>query len=475
MVRFLEIFGRIGQVVPQVQKPKKKPRLSEKLLWTGIALVIYLVMGYVELYNIPSGTGDPLRALRVIVGGARGSLAELGIGPIVTGGLILQLLAGAGLMSYDQSDTGDRELFASANKLFSLLFTVVIAALTAFGGSYGALSLSTKVIILTQLIVAGFILILLDEMMQKGWGIGSGISLFILAGTAREIYLMTLSPLGPMGDGYSEGSVIALFQSALAGKFNATSLVIRQEETTLPTIFQLVVTFALLAVVVYLENVSIQVPISSSRARGFSGNYPIKLLFVSTLPIMLAIAIFANVGLVSSVIQNNSNLSSITLFNMSLVDIVGRTDSQGVPQSGLLLYITAPRSVEVSAKNPTRALVYAIILIVLSMFFSVIWMEVSGMDAKSMASQLVEAGIALPGFRTSTKPLESLISDYLDAVTIVGGALIGLLAAVGDIVGVYGSGMGLLLSVGIVYSLYESILREQAEEIFPQLRRLLPI
>ncbi|MGB9894621.1 MAG: preprotein translocase subunit SecY, partial [Thermoproteota archaeon] len=170
MTRFLEVTGKLGRLIPEVSKPKRKPSLNEKLIWTALALVIYLVMGFIDLYGIPAQTADPLRQLRVLIGGARGTIEELGIGPIITGGLILQLLVGSGIISYDQSAREDRELFAASNKLFSLIFAALTAALYAFGGTYGQLPMNTRIIIFSQLTFACFILILLDEMLQKGWG-----------------------------------------------------------------------------------------------------------------------------------------------------------------------------------------------------------------------------------------------------------------------------------------------------------------
>lgn len=49
--------------------------------------------------------------MRVILASNRGSLMELGISPIVTSGMIMQLLAGSGLLDVDQQDAKDRALF----------------------------------------------------------------------------------------------------------------------------------------------------------------------------------------------------------------------------------------------------------------------------------------------------------------------------------------------------------------------------
>lgn len=54
----------------------------------------------------------------------RGTLMELGISPIVTSGLVMQLLAGSRIIEVDQSLKEDRALFGGAQKLFGILITI---------------------------------------------------------------------------------------------------------------------------------------------------------------------------------------------------------------------------------------------------------------------------------------------------------------------------------------------------------------
>lgn len=54
--------------------------------------------------------------MRVILASNRGTLMELGITPIVTSGMIMQLLSGANLIHVDYSLKEDRALFSGAQK-----------------------------------------------------------------------------------------------------------------------------------------------------------------------------------------------------------------------------------------------------------------------------------------------------------------------------------------------------------------------
>jgi len=303
--RFLGLFKPISRFMPEVRQPERRVRLSEKIFWTLIALVLYLVMTEVPLYGIGVGGEDPYLYIRVIFASHRGSLMELGIQPIVTAGLILQIVAGSGIISFDQSNPDDRALFTCASKFFSLVLIGVQASAYLMGGAYGTLDPRSSIIIFIQLLVAGVVLILLDEMIQKGWGIGSGISLFILAGVAQRILWSSVAPWPPMYEGqkYFYGALIAFIQAIMAGESLQTALT----RPGMPSISMLgfITTLAVFLIVIYIEGVRVEIPVSYARFRGFRSRYPIKLLYVSNLPVIFASALFANVYLVSQLLWSN--------------------------------------------------------------------------------------------------------------------------------------------------------------------------
>src|SRR5919202_2738235 len=201
---FRRSIRTISNYVPQVPKPKKKISLAEKFVWTGIALFAYLIMGQIPLYGV---TSDPrfdfLAFARVIFAAQQGTLMELGIGPIVTAGLLMQLIKGSGLIKLDFKNPDDRALFTSATKIVTII--VIVAEGGLYGASvYGPLTADEApyaiYVVIAQLIGASVIVMLLDEMVQKGWGIGSGLSLFIMAGIAQTI-LWNVFSVVPADDG----------------------------------------------------------------------------------------------------------------------------------------------------------------------------------------------------------------------------------------------------------------------------------
>lgn len=88
-----------------------------------MSLFIFLICCQIPLYGIvTSRSSDPFYWMRVILASNRGTLMELGISPVVTSGMIMQLLAGARIIDVDQSLKEDRELFNGAQKCMSLDF-----------------------------------------------------------------------------------------------------------------------------------------------------------------------------------------------------------------------------------------------------------------------------------------------------------------------------------------------------------------
>jgi preprotein translocase subunit SecY len=140
MARLLELMDPIVRRLPEIPKPQRKVPLKEKALWTIIALAIYLVMAEIPMYGVPFfETGyEQYMFYRVIFASKQGSLMELGIGPIVTAGLIMQILAGSKLLNVNMSDPKDRGLFTGTQKILAILMTLVEGVAFLLGGSYGS-------------------------------------------------------------------------------------------------------------------------------------------------------------------------------------------------------------------------------------------------------------------------------------------------------------------------------------------------
>jgi protein transport protein SEC61 subunit alpha len=458
--------------VPQVPKPKKKISLTEKFVWTGIALLAYLVMGQIPLYGV---TDDPrfdfLAFARVIFAAQQGTLMELGIGPIVTAGLLMQLLKGSELIRLDFKNPDDRSLFTSATKIVTLI--VIVAEGALYGASvYGPLTAENApyaiYVVIGQLIGASAIVMLLDEMIQKGWGVGSGLSLFIMAGIAQTIMWSVFSPV-PAQDG-PVGVLPFTIESIAEG--NGADAIFRSGQ--LPSLFVLALTIVIILILVYIEGIHVDIPIVSTKYRGFTAVYPIKLLYTSVIPVILASALLANAVFIGQMMWANYNPNNTNpAFNWIAQFDPQSQGGTATPTGGILYYITPPRGLDVAAADPMRAVVYVIFMTAIVTVFSRLWVELGGLSARTAARNLLDADVQVPGFRRSEGSVETLLNRYIPSLTLLSGMIIGLLAGVSDVLNVFGTGTGILLLVNIMVSYYQTLVKEKVDTDMPNLAALL--
>ena len=470
MARFIDLFKPLAKFTPNISPAERKVAFNEKIFWTIIVLVAYLVMAEVPLYGIGTGGAqDPFGAMRVIFASNRGTLMELGIGPIVTAGLILQVLSGSKMINVDMSNPEDRSVFTSASKILAVVMTLFEALAYIIGGAYGTLSIQTQFIIVIQLLAAGIVLMLLDEMLQKGWGLGSGISLFIAAGVAQRIWWDTIAPVSPVADEKYLGALIAFGQSLQNWQgWKATFY----RSQGLPDMIGFLTTIGVIILIVYLSGLRVEVPVSYAKYRGFRGKFPIKLLYVSNIPVIFAAALFGNIYFIPQIIWSKYNQAG-TNFWLNLLGTFKVSGESYAPSGGLVYYVVAPGNLSGVAQDPVRALVYAGLMITICVFFAVTWVEVGGMDSRTVAKQLVDSGMQIEGFRRSYSPIEQLLSRYIPTVTIMGGLIVGALASFSDFMGAFGSGTGILLTVGIIQQYYELLAKERISEMYPAIGGLL--
>ncbi len=471
--RFLNLFKPIGRILPEIKVPERKVKFNEKIFWTALVLIVFLVMSEIPLFGIQTGMNDQFGALRVIFASSRGTLMELGIGPIVTAGLILQLLSGSSLIRCDMSKPEDRGLFTIASKVFSIALTGVQAGAYLLSGMYGTLAGIAPVVIFLQLVAAGVVVMLLDELVQKGWGLGSGISLFIMAGVAQNILWQSFAPTPSTGQGLFVGQLMSL----QAGQINVMEWVFGVGSSV--SLIGFIATIGAFLIIIYLNGVRVELPMSYAGYKGFRSKYPIKLLYVSNLPVIFASALFANVYFFSQLLwstQTGSGANPTPWYIAWLGDyrVQGAGENATIlPSGGLNYYMTAPRNIQGVASDPIQAVIYLGILIAFCAVFSLIWLEVGGLGPSKVAQQLMDSGMQIPGYRRSGRPIEAILKRYIPVVTVLGGIIVALVAGIADFLGVFGSGTGILLSVGIIYQYYELLMRERAAEMYPAFRRIL--
>ncbi len=478
--KFLKFFSPFVRVMPEIKQPQREVSFKEKLMWTGLALIIYLIMSNIPLYGVTTqATTDYYYWLRVILASQKGTLTELGIGPIVTAGLIMQLLLGSKIIKVDLSDPYDRAMFSGSQKVFAMFLTVFNIIAYIIGGAFGPLDLQAMTFIFLQLLFSGVVIILLDELLQKGWGIGSGISLFIATGVAGQIFWNLFSFIGVGETNEARGIVIAFIQSLTNPNIDTAELFWRHDR--LPSIFGGITTLGIFLIVIWFESTRVEIPLAYKGYRGFKGKYPMKLLYVSNIPVILVNALYANFLFFGQMIAgpNSGFRNDDTRW---FLDLIGKFDS--VPTGGggdylvplpgcLLYYLTPPQGLLELLADPFKAIIYLIIFIFLCIMLGKIWVEVSGLAPRDIAQQIIDSGMQIPGFRSSDKIIERILKRYIPTLIIINGIIIAVMSFFADSLGALTSGTGLLIAIGIVHQYSEQIAKEMAAQQYPGMRAFL--
>ena len=180
---------------------------------------------------------------------------------------------------------------------------------------------------------ASIIIMFLDELIQKGWGLGSGISLFIMAGVAQQILWSMFSPL-PANDGGMIGIFPFIGQSIMAG--DVSDIFFRSNQ--LPSIFGLCLTAGILLILVFTQGMKIEIPIVSTKYRGFSAVYPIKMMYVSNIPVILASALTANAVFIFQMLWANMNPRNNNFFMNFIAQFDPTSPSSSYRRFDLLHY-----------------------------------------------------------------------------------------------------------------------------------------
>ena len=450
----LEMIDPILRFLPEVDKPKRHVAFKEKFLWTAGVLILYFALLTIPVYGVSKGSLDIFGALRAVLAGSQGSILALGIGPIVTSSIVLQLLVGGKILDLDMSKSSDKALFQGTQKFLTIILCVFEGVVYAISGVYQVIPGAVWIVSL-QLALGGILVMFLDEVVSK-WGIGSGVGLFIAAGVSQTIVQGSINPLLDPNSGQILGAIPAFIQSILKGSPELL------RGPNLPGIVSVFFTVVVFFIVVYAESLKVEIPLSYSRV-GMRGKYPIRFTYASVIPLILTMALFANFQLWANVLSGRG------------IYILGKiVDGRAV--SGVAKYLRHPGDVFNNWGTPgfgLHALIYVLIVVACCVVFAMLWVELTNIGPKEVAKQIHSSGMHIPGFRKDRRIIERILSRYIPAVTVLGGIFIGLLASFADLTNAIGSGTGVLLTVGIVYQMYQEIQKEQAAEMFPIVRDFL--
>ncbi len=451
--------------LPEVKGPlQKKVDFKTKLKWTLMILVLFFVMSLIPLYGLGENALQQFEFLSIILGASFGSILSLGIGPIVTASIVLQLLNGTGIVKFNLTTPEGKQRFQGIQKILAIFFIIFEGAVYVFMGGlapsqqFAGTSLYTQIqlLLVFQLFIGGLLILFMDEVVSK-WGFGSGVSLFIAAGVAQQIFIRAFNFLpSPTNPDIAAGAIPAMFQSFGVG----------DTTTAMLQIAALVATVVVFLIAVYGQSMKVEIPLSFGRVRGYGIRWPLSFFYTSNVPVILVAALIANIQLFATLLERIGK------------PLLG-TFSNGVPVGGVVYWINSPDIIgnlirgNFSGDNVLQALFYLLLMIGGAVLFSIFWVQSAGMDAKSQAKQILASGLQIPGFRRDERVLERVLNRYIWPLTIVGGAAVGALAALADLTGALSRGTGILLMVMIIYKMYEDIARQHMMDMHPALRKFM--
>lgn len=440
----MAFFDTLLDNLPEVVSPtQKKLAFKEKLKWTLIVLTLYFILGLVPLFGLRGGALEQFQFLEMVLGASFGSIITLGIGPIVTASIVLQLLNGAGIVKFDLTSHEGKARFQGIQKLLSIFFVLlegIIYVVTGGLSPEAGIAMGVPLLIF-QLFLGGILIMFMDEVVTK-WGFGSGISLFIAAGVSKRLFVGVFSWAKSEGSEISVGAVPAIFQSLGTGNIIEAGI----------KISVLIATVTVFLVVVYTQAMKVEIPLSFGRVRGYGIRWPLNFFYTSNIPVILVAALLANFQLVGHFFPSLGWVSDLVRAPNLLQQVI--TGSLGWT-------------------SIWHALVYITIFILGSLVFGLFWVQTAGLDPRSQAKQIMASGLQIPGFRKDERVLERLLARYIWPLTVMGSIAVGALAAVADLTGALGSGTGILLTVMIVYQLYEEIAQQHLMDMNPMMRKFI--
>jgi preprotein translocase subunit SecY len=459
----LDMLEPVFRIIPEIKSPEAKPALKTKLLWSGLALLIFFIMGNISLIGLEATSAEQLALFQTILASKIGTLVTVGIGPIVLASIILQLLIGAKVLNLNLQDPRDKAKFMSTQKLFAIFLCFFEAAAYAGFGIFPSLIQPVEgmfLFVLLQIALGSIVLLYLDEVVSK-WGLGSGIGLFIAGGVTASFFWQLFAPPIETAQGLIGGRFWDLISFLFSGQMGLA----------MPILLAILFAVLIFVVVTFVEGVHVNIPITMGR-RGTGGRYPVKFLYVSNMPVILAMALYANLQIWAGFTKDIPIVGWI----MSGVTWVTTTPqiNNMLLMEGLITSIFNPAAVSLATIGFElfHAVIYLAVLVVLCVVFGRFWIEMGNQGPEAVSNQLMNSGMSIPGFRRDPRIIRQILERYIPPISILGGAFVGLLAGVSNMTtGSLVSGIGILLTVGIIYRLYEELAREQVLESNVLLKR----
>ncbi|MEM5828337.1 MAG: hypothetical protein QW197_02435 [Candidatus Aenigmatarchaeota archaeon] len=466
---------KIASYLPSIERFKVGLSFKEKLKWVLILLALYYF-----LYEIPlAGTYVNLSSqlaltqlYSILTGAKIGSLATLGVAPIITASIIVHVLVASKILNWDIKEIEGRRKANALEKILSYVFIFI----EGFVFTYAATNLISikpgyEWLAYIQIVIGGILVYLIAKSIDK-LQFGSGLSLIIFAGIIYSFVTNLFSPFTITINGkidfwfkeenaYPVGKVISMFVALERNDY----------QIFLASLIQVISTFLLILFVLYILRSNVEIPLIYTQFRGFGRPLELSLLYTSTLALIFASALLTNLHLMF--------LSSATQIKGDLrCGIFGCFDQNNNAVSGIAYYLSPPKALLLEIfgvralpqgvtleKEIIKTIIFFFLFSAILILFAWIWVYTAGMDPKSIAESLAAYGFGISGYRSDERIIEDVLNKYIPYLTIFSGIISAIIAILADVTGSILYSTALIIFVSVSYTYYTLLKREKSEDI----------
>ena len=152
-------------------------------------------------------------------------------------------------------------------------------------GNVGLLEAFDKVLIAVQLAIAGILVLQLDDLLEKGYGLYSGLSLFVVCNIINELFWENFSPMtleNEHGTEY-EGAAVSFFHLLYTKPDKVSAVQHAFFRQSGPNLFSLTGTVVLVLFVAYLYGCNVKLNLVHETQPEVRYQFSIKLLYTSNM------------------------------------------------------------------------------------------------------------------------------------------------------------------------------------------------
>jgi preprotein translocase subunit SecY len=457
------MIEKLSKYIPVVEKPRVSLSFVEKFKWLIIIISAYAFLSNVPLIGVsPFFSQDPLTYyFQLLLGAKLGSILTLGIAPLISAAIVLHILVTGKILNIDLKEPEGRKKYESYEKVLTIFFAIV-EAFAIIASGYLPIIPGFHLLVFIQIIVGVIILLILDSLTKK-YAFGSIINIAIFTSVASQLIVLLFSPFSISSD----GKLILWFEenkepSGYIFKL-INSLIEKDLYKFISSFIPIISTIFIILLVTYIFECEVKVGALEFKIyRGFKQPFNLKLLYVSILPLIFA---FSFIALFNFAISGTFNEIKGDL----RCGVFGCVDSANRPVSGIIYYLSPPSPIYLSDyREIIRAIIFFAFLLSLAIPFGYMWVYAGGMDASTVAKNIVESGMTISGLRDNPQIIENYLNNFIPHLTFISIFIIVSIAVLAELLGALGgggAGISLVLLVSIAYSFYQSFKREKSEKV----------